>query len=87
VCTDAWKEGLSGVLMQNGYVICYEFKKLREHEINYATHDLELATIVHALRMWRHHLMGRKFELRTYHSGLKYLFEQSTLNARQTRWM
>jgi hypothetical protein len=75
VCTNACKEGLGGVLMQNGHVICYESRKLKEHEINYATHDLELATIVHVLKMWRHYLMGRKFELRTYHSGLKYLFE------------
>jgi hypothetical protein len=87
VCTDACKEGLGGVLMQNGHVICYESKKLKEHEINYATHDLELVAIVHALRMWRHYLMGIKFELRTDHSGLKYLFEQPTLNARQTRWL
>jgi hypothetical protein len=51
VCTDACKEGLDGVLMQNGHVICNESRKLKEHETNYATHHLELATIVHALRM------------------------------------
>jgi hypothetical protein len=38
-------------------------------------HELELAAIVHALRIWRHYLMGKKFELRTNHIGLKYLFE------------
>jgi hypothetical protein len=48
---------------------------------------LELATIVHALKMWRHYLMGRKFELRTDHYGLKHLFGQPTLNVRQTRWL
>jgi hypothetical protein len=31
--------------------------------------------------------MKRKFKLRTDHSGLKYLFDQPTLNARQTRWL
>jgi hypothetical protein len=87
VCTDACKEGLGGVLTQNGHVICYESRKLKEHEKNYVTHDLELTAIVHALKMWRHYLMGRKFELRTDHSGLKYLFEQQTLNARKTRWL
>ena len=50
VCTDACKEGLGGVPSQNGFVICYESIKLKEHENNYATHDLELAAIVHALR-------------------------------------
>jgi hypothetical protein len=57
VCTDACKEGLEGVLMQEGHVTCYESRKLNEHEINYMTHDLELATIVHALKMWRHYLL------------------------------
>jgi hypothetical protein len=31
--------------------------------------------------------MGRRFELRTDHNGLKYLFDQPTLNARQSRWL
>ena len=51
VCTDACKEGLGGVLMQNGHVIGYESRKVKEHERNYANHNLELASIVHALRM------------------------------------
>jgi hypothetical protein len=87
VCIDACKERLGGDLNQNGHVICYESRKFKEHEINYATHDLELATIVHALRMWRHYLMGGKFELRIDHSGLKHLFEKQTLNSRKTRWL
>jgi hypothetical protein len=82
VCTDACKEGLGGLLTQNGHFIGYESKKLKEHESNYATHDLELASIVHSFNMWRHYLMGKKFELRTDHIGLKHLFEQPTLNAR-----
>jgi len=55
--------------------------------MNYSTHDLELATIIHALKMWRHYLMGRKFELRIDHCGLKHLFEQPTINAKKTRWI
>jgi ribonuclease HI len=87
VCTDACKEGLGGVLSQEGFVIFYESRKLKEHEKNYATHDLELAAVVHALRKWRHYLMGKKFEVRTDHNSLKYLFDQPTLNARQIRWL
>ena len=71
--------------MQENHVVCYESIKLKDHEKNYSTHDLELASIVHALNMWRHYLMGRKFELRTHHCGLKYLFDQPTLNARKAR--
>ena len=73
--------------MQDNHVICYESRNLKDHEKNYATHDIELAAIVHALKMWRHYLMGRRFELRTDHCGLKYLFDQPTLNARQARWL
>ena len=64
VCTEASKEGLGGVLMQDGRVIAYILRKLRRHEENYATHDLELFAIVYALKVWRHYLIGRKFELK-----------------------
>jgi hypothetical protein len=86
VCTDASKEGLGGVLMQDGRVIAYISRKLRRHEENYATHDLELLAIVYALKVWRHYLVGRKFELKTDHCGLQHIFTQSDLNARQRRW-
>jgi hypothetical protein len=72
VCTEVCKEGLGGVLSQNGFIICYESRKLKEHERNYENHDLELASIVHALNKWRHYLMGKRFELRIDHNGLKY---------------
>jgi hypothetical protein len=64
-------------------VVCYESRKLKDHEKNFATHDLELESIVHALKKWRNYLMGERFELRIYHNGLKYLFDQPTLNDRK----
>jgi len=60
---------------------------LKEHEKNYATHDLELASIVHAPRMWRHYLMGNMFGLNTYHHILEYLFDHTQLNSKQSRWI
>ena len=87
VCIDACNQGLGGVLMQDNHMVCYESRKLKENGKNYDTHDLELAAILHALKMWSHYLMGRKFELRTDHCGLKYLFDQPTLNSRQARWL
>ena len=74
VCTDTSKEGLGGVLMQDGRVISYISRKLRRHEENYATHDLELLSIIYALKVWRHYLVGRKFELKTDHCGLPHIF-------------
>jgi hypothetical protein len=82
VCTDACKEGLDGFLSQNGNVAYYKSRKLKEHERIHANHDLELGAIVHALKMWRHYLMGKIFELRKYHSSMKYLFGQPSLNSR-----
>jgi hypothetical protein len=58
---------------------------LKLHENNYATHDVELTAIVHALKMWQHYLLGRKFLLKIDHISLKYLFDQHNLNGRQER--
>jgi hypothetical protein len=87
MCTYACKEGLRGVLMQEGHVIFYESRKLNVHEVNYVTHDMELDSIVHAMKMWRNYLLGRIFVLMTYHSGLRYSFDQPKLNVKQARWM
>ena len=60
--------------MQEGRVIAYASRQLKEEEKNYPTHDLELAAVVHALKIWRHFLYGGKFEVFTDHQSLKYLF-------------
>ena len=83
VYIDASLEGIGVVLMQNGQVIAYESCKLKDHELNYPTHDLELAVVVHALTRWRHFLLGHKFELHSDHRGLQYIFTQPNLNAHQ----
>ena len=87
MCTDACNDGLGGVLTQEGHAISHESRKLKIHEKNYATYDLELAAVIHALKMWQHHLIGRKFILMTDNKGLKYLLDQPNLNARQARWL
>ena len=84
---DARKEGLRGFLLHNDHTISYESRKLKENEQNYSMHNLELAAIIHALKMWRHYLMGRKFLLKIDNMSLKYLFNQPDLNARQTKWL
>ena len=48
VCIDACNDSLGGVLTQEGHVIAYESRKLKIHEKNYATYDLELADVIHA---------------------------------------
>ncbi len=56
--------------MQDGHVVFYESRKLNEHEQNYPTHDLEIVAIIHALKMWRHYLLGRRFTFMSDHNGL-----------------
>jgi hypothetical protein len=85
VCIDAHKEGLNGVPTQEDHVEYYDSRKLKEHERNYATHDIELTTIIHTLKIWRNYLTRMKFELSTNQCSMKHLFGQPTLNARQTR--
>ena len=87
IYTDASSVGLGCVLMQDGKVVAYGSRQLKEHEKKYATHDLELAAVVMALKMWRHYLYGEKFEIHSDHRSLQYLFTQPELNMRQTRWM
>src|SRR5262249_18854260 len=87
VYTDASKLGLGCVLMQNRKVIAYASKQLKTHEFNYPTHNLELAAVVHALKILRHYLYGEQFEVFTDHKSLKYIFSQKDLNLRQRRWL
>jgi hypothetical protein len=87
VFCDASGTGLGCVLMLEGRVIAYASWALRPHEINYPTHDLELAAIVHAFKIWRHYLMGNRCNIFTDHKSLKYIFTQSELKMRQRKWL
>ena len=73
--------------MQSERVIAYGSRQLKNHENNYLTHDLELATIIFALNIWCHYLYGELFEVFSDHKSLKYIFTQRDLNMRQRRWM
>jgi hypothetical protein len=73
--------------MQNGRVIAYASRQLKDHEKCYHTHDLELAAVVHALKIWRHYLIRNKCDIYIDHKSLKYIFTQEDLNMRQCRWL
>nr|GFD23436.1 reverse transcriptase [Tanacetum cinerariifolium] len=81
------KKGLGCVLMQHGKVIAYASRQLKPYEVNYPTHDLELAVVVFALKIWRHYLYGESCDVFTDHKSLKYIFTQRELNMRQRRWL
>ncbi|GJZ34973.1 putative nucleotidyltransferase, ribonuclease H [Tanacetum coccineum] len=87
IYSDASKKGLGCVLMQHGKVIAYASRQLKPYEVNYPTHDLELAAVVFALKIWRHYLYGEACDIFTDHKSLKYIFTQRELNMRQRRWL
>src|SRR3954467_166058 len=87
VYCDASHQGLGALLMQDGKVVAYASRQLKTHEVNYPTHDLELASVVHALKTWRHYLLGKRCEVFTDHKCLKYIFTQKEINMRQIRWL
>jgi len=58
VYCDASGIGIGCVLVQEGQVIAYVSRQLKHDEDHYPTHDLELADVVHGLKIWRHYLLG-----------------------------
>ncbi|KAH0757160.1 hypothetical protein KY290_020653 [Solanum tuberosum] len=87
VYCDASGIGLGCVLMQQGRVIAYASRQLKIHERNYPTHDLELAAVVFALKIWRHYMYGVRCKIYTDHRSLQYIMSQRDLNSRQCRWI
>ena len=87
VYCDASRAGLGCVLIQSGRVVAYGSLQLKNHEQNYPRHDMELAAVVFALKIWRHYLYGEEFEVYSDHKSLKYIFTQRDLNMRQRGWM
>ena len=84
---DASKARLGCVLMQSERVVAYGSLQFKNHEHSYPTHDMDLAAIVFALKIWRHYLYGEQFEVYSDHKSLRYIFTQRDLNMRQRRWM
>ena len=85
--SDASGRDLGCVLMKRGRVISFASRQLKPHERNYPTHDLELAAVIFALKVWRHYLLGERVEIFTNYKSLKYIFTQKELNMRQRRWL
>ncbi|GKB17618.1 putative reverse transcriptase domain-containing protein [Tanacetum coccineum] len=87
VYCDASHKGLGAVLMQREKVIAYASRQLKVHEKNYTTHDLELGSVVFALKLWRHYLYGTRCTVFTDHKSLQHILDQKELNMRQRHWI
>jgi hypothetical protein len=73
--------------MQDGHIVSYASRQPTKHEEYYLTHNLELATMVHALKIWRHSLLVKRCEFYSDYKSLKYIFAQPDLNLKQQRWL
>ncbi|KAF3625841.1 hypothetical protein FXO38_26150 [Capsicum annuum] len=87
VYCDASRVRLCYVLIQRGKVIAYASRQLKPHEKNYPNHDLELTSVLFALKIWRHYLYGVHIDVFTDHKSLQYVFTQREFNLRQRRWL
>ncbi|GJU48187.1 putative reverse transcriptase domain-containing protein [Tanacetum coccineum] len=87
VYCDVSHKGLGAILMQNEKVIAYASRQLKIHEKNYTNHDLELGSVVFALKIWRHYLYGTKCTVFTDYKSLQHILDQKELNMRQRRWL
>ena len=72
--------------MQEEGVVAYASQKLENHERDYPTHDLELVVVLVVVKIWRHDLIGRRFELRIDHDSHQHIFTQRNLNILQWCW-
>ena len=78
VYSDASKNGLGCVLMQDRKVVAYASKQLKPYEVKYSTHDLELAAIVFVLKICSHYLYGVKYKIFTDHQTFRFLYTLKT---------
>ena len=76
---------MSQVWDDGEHLVAYESRKMNVAEVNYATHERELLAVIHALRTWRHYLLGNHFIVVTDHNSLKYLQTQPTVSRRQAK--
>jgi hypothetical protein len=84
---DTSDQGLGCVLIQDNHIVVYASRQLRKHEEKYQTHDLELAAVVHAFKIWRNYIIGKRCEVYSDHRRLKYIFTHPYLNLTQRRWL
>jgi hypothetical protein len=60
--------------MQDGHMVVYASWQLRKHEEHYLTPDMELAVVVHTLKIWRYYLIENRCDQYTDYKDLKYIF-------------
>ncbi len=83
---DAFDRTPLAVLVQEGRPVAFESWKLNETEQRFTVHEKEMTAVVHCLRLWRHYLLGGKFEIQTDNVAMSYFDTQKKLRPKQARW-
>ena len=72
--------------MQDDHPIAYESRSLKSVELNFSTYEKELLSVIHALKLWKHYLLGVEFLVKTDHQSLRYLLNQPSISERHIKW-
>ena len=83
--TDASAVGIGAILEQSNHVVAYTSRSLSESEKQYSVIQKECLAVVHALKQFRHYLLGRQFSVVTDHAPLQWLSSQK-MEGLLARW-
>ena len=83
---DACGDSIGAVLQQDGHVVAYESRRLRDAELHLGVYEKELLAVIHALTNWKHYLLGADFIVKTDHQSLRYILTQTKLSEKHFKW-
>jgi hypothetical protein len=82
---DASGKGICVFLMQEGRPLAFTSKKLSERNLGKYIYEKEMLSILDVMDLWHPYLLGKHFQIKTYHQSLKYFLEQCISSPEQQK--